>query len=830
MKRYDPSKIEAKWQKIWQNEKPYEAVDFDDARPKIYLAEMFPYPSAAGLHVGHVRNFTIVDVLTRFYGQLGYNVMRPFGYDTFGLPAENYAIKTGTAPQAVTTENIANFRNQAQRLGYAIDWSREISSSDPEYYRWTQWIFARLFERGLAYQKESDQWWCPVDKTVLANEQVEAGKCWRCGAEVEKKTMKQWFFKITAYADELLDNLDDLDWPDKIKTMQRNWIGKSVGAEIDFVIANEAKQSSGTTAGSLRVARDDGEIITRDDAIITVFTTRPDTIFGATFMVLAPEHHLVKQITTDQQRQKVNQYVEQTQKKSDIERQENKQKTGVFTGAYAINPATNEKIPIWVADYVLANYGEGAIMAVPAHDERDYEFAQKFNLPIIEVIKPQLSKTDLKNSIWTGEGIMVNSMQFDNQNSGTAREKIVKWLSKQGIGREKVNYRMRDWLISRQRYWGTPIPIAYDSKGQPHLIPDNQLPVLLPGVEDYKPDDSGRSALAKADDWPKVTIDGQEMTRETDTMDGYADSSWYLLRYADPHNTKRAFDAKKIDFWNPVDIYAGADHAVAHLLYVRFWTKFFADEGLIGFREPVKKLIYHGYVNAPDGQKMSKSKGNVIDPLDIIDNGYGADTLRTYEMFMGPMDQDVAWDIASVGGVFRFLNRIWNLTQDFIAQPNDKVDNELRRAQHKTVKKVTGDIKRLSLNTAIAALMEYLNTLAKNPKRINRENIEVLLKLLAPFAPHMANELFEQLGNKTVIDNAGWPEYDEKLTEDEQTTIAVQVNGKLRGEIKTARDASKTEVKTAALELENVQKFTDGKTIAKTIYVPNKIINLVPTD
>jgi leucyl-tRNA synthetase len=433
----------------------------------------------------------------------------------------------------------------------------------------------------------------------------------------------------------------------------------------------------------------------------------------------------------------------------------------------------------------------------------------------------------IHGKVWTGEGIMTNSDKFDGQNSAEAREKIVKWLAGHGIGREKVNYRMRDWLISRQRYWGTPIPIAYDGDGQPHLIPDDQLPVLLPEVKDYKPDDSGRSALAKADDWLTVTIDGQEMTRETDTMDGYADSSWYLLRYADPHNTKQVFDTKKVDFWNPVDIYAGADHAVAHLLYVRFWTKFFADEGLINFREPVKKLIYHGYVNGPDGQKMSKSKGNVIDPLDIIDNGYGADTLRTYEMFMGPMDQDVAWDIASVGGVFRFLTRVWNLTQGIIAQPNDKIDNELRRAQHKTIKKVTGDIKRLSLNTAIAALMEYLNTLTKNPARVNRENIESLLKLLALFAPHMTNELFEQLGNRTTIDRAGWPEYDDQYLVDDEITIAVQVGGKLRGEVKVARNASEAEIKKLALNLDNVQNFTKGKNIVKTIYVPGKILNIV---
>ena len=605
MDRYEPLKIEEKWQKIWEETEAFK-VSEEKGKPKMMLAEMFPYPSGAGLHVGHVRNFTIVDVLKRFYQQQRLNVMRPFGYDTFGLPAENYAIKTGTAPQEVTKTNIDNFRKQAKKLGFAIDWSREINTSSPEYYKWTQWCFLQLYKKGLAYQKESYQWWCPEDKTVLANEQVENGKCWRCGHEVEKKKMKQWFFKITEYADELLDEIDSLEWPDKIKTMQKNWIGRSTGAEIDFK--------------------------TEDNTKITVFTTRPDTIMGATFLVLAPEYPGLDFIVADDCKDAVMDYKAKALKKSEVERQENKEKTGVFTGSYAINPATKEKIPIWVADYVLAGYGTGAIMAVPAMDERDHEFAEKFDLPIVET---ELVDRDL-------------------------------------YGTPKTTYKMRDWLISRQRYWGCPIPIAYDKEGNPHPIPEDQLPVMIPEVKDYQPDDSGRSALAKAKDWLKVTIDGEEMTRETDTLDGYACSSWYLWRYASPHDKDAAWDKEAISYWEPVDYYVGADHAVAHLLYIRFWCKFFADQGYLPFREPIKRLLYNGYINAPDGKKMSKSKGNVIDPLDVINDGYGADTLRTYEMFIGPYDLDAAWDPRSVGGVYRFLNRCYNLVsaRDVFSRPS----------------------------------------------------------------------------------------------------------------------------------------------------------------
>ena len=784
MDRYEPLKIEAKWQKIWAETEAFKATE-ELGVPKMMLAEMFPYPSGAGLHVGHVRNFTIVDVLARFYRQQGLNVMRPFGYDTFGLPAENYAIKTGTAPQEVTKVNIANFRKQAKRLGYAIDWSREINTSDPEYYKWTQWCFLQLFKKGLAYQKESYQWWCPVDQTVLANEQVENGCCWRCGHEVEKKKMKQWFFKITEYADELLADIDALDWPEKIKTMQKNWIGRSVGAEIDFEVEGGAPA-------------------------ITVFTTRPDTIMGATFLVVAPEYPGLEALTNDDTREAVLAYKAEALKKSEIERQENKEKTGVFTGSYAINPATKERIPIYVADYVLAGYGTGAIMAVPAYDDRDREFAEKFDLPVVEA---ELVDRDM-------------------------------------YGTPKTTYRMRDWLISRQRYWGCPIPIAYDSEGEPHAIPEDQLPVIIPEVKDYKPDNSGRSALAKAKDWLKVEVFNEKtgkmemMTRETDTLDGYACSSWYLWRYASPHDTKAAWDREAISYWEPVDVYVGADHAVAHLLYIRFWCKFFADLGYLPFREPVKKLIYHGYINAPDGKKMSKSKGNVIDPLDVINDGYGADTLRTYEMFIGPVELDAAWDPRSVGGVYRFLNRCYNLlamqnpnSGPRPSGPSPRADGANSRAaalrnapnqdfcisiRNKTIKKVTTDIYKCQFNTAVAGLMEYVNELYKTGAC--HEDLVVLAKLLKPFAPHLASEMLERLNADDE-----WPKWDEKHLASDTVEVVVQVNGKLRAKLTVDADDLDDEEKVIGLALadEKVSKYVAGG-VKKTIFVKKaKLLNIV---
>ena len=800
MERYDPLKIEQKWQKIWADTEAFKAGPIDDDKPKKYVAEMFPYPSGAGLHVGHVRNFTIVDVLARFYAQQEMNVLRPFGYDTFGLPAENYAIKTGISPQSATATNIANFRKQAQKLGYAIDWSREINTSDPEYYRWTQWCFLQLYKAGLAYQKESYQWWCPVDQTVLANEQVENGKCWRCGHEVEKKKMKQWFFKITAYADELLDSIDEVEWPDKIKTMQKNWIGRSEGAKIDFEIKNH-------------------------DEKITVFTTRPDTIFGATFLVLAPEHPLLKTLVNDDTREAVESYCKAAIKKSEIERQENKDKTGIFTGSNAINPATGQEIPIWVADYVLSGYGTGAIMAVPAHDERDFEFAEKFDLPIKVVVeRPENSDDDSR--CYHGEGTLVNSEQFNDMRSEEAREQIVAWLEERGLGHAEVTYRMRDWLISRQRYWGCPIPIAYDKDGNPHPIPENQLPVMHPEVDDYQPDNTGRSPLAKAKDWLKVTLkdeDGNdiECTRETDTLDGYACSSWYLWRYVSPRDTEAAWDPEAIKYWAPTDVYVGGDHAVAHLLYIRFWCKFFADQGYLPFREPIKKLLYNGYINAPDGKKMSKSKGNVIDPLDVVESGYGADTLRTYEMFIGPYDQDAAWNTEAIGGVYRFLNRCWMLV--FTNETVTVDDSTNAPMRNQTIKKVTEDLHRNSFNTAVAALMEFVNHLYKSGK--SPADLAALAKLVKPFAPHLACEMLEKLNANDV-----WPTWDESALTADTVEVVVQVNGKLRARLDVSVDDADDPAKLEELAKAdpNVQKYLNGQEVRKIITPKNtKLVNIV---
>ena len=799
MERYNPTKIEEKWQKIWETEQAFRAEE--KGAEKMYLAEMFPYPSGAGLHVGHVRNFSIVDVLARFYAQNGKNVLRPFGYDTFGLPAENYAIKTGISPAEATKVNINNFRKQAKRLGFYIDWNREINTSDPEYYRWTQWCFLQLFKKGLAYQKESYQWWCPNDQTVLANEQVENGHCWRCGTEVEKKKMKQWFFKITAYADELLDEIDQLDWPEKIKTMQKNWIGRSEGANVKFKVKDQ-------------------------EDTIDIFTTRLDTICGATFLVLAPEHPKIPDLITKDREEEVKNYCAAAIKKSEIERQENKEKTGVFTGSFAINPVTKEEIPIWISDYVLINYGDGAVMAVPGHDERDFAFASKYQLEIKTVVKPAELNTQSENQdgdalqCFHDRGILVNSGKYDNLTSKEAESQILSDLG-EAVVSKKVTYRMRDWLISRQRYWGCPIPISYDKDGQPHAIPEDQLPVVLPEVSDYRPDKTGRSALAKAEDWLKVTINGEEMIRETDTLDGYACSSWYLWRYASPHSTSSAWNQDAVKYWEPLDVYCGADHAVAHLLYIRFWCKFFADQGYLPFREPVKKLLYNGYINAPDGKKMSKSKGNVIDPLDVIDSGYGADTLRTYELFIGPYNEDAAWSTTAIGGVYRFLNRCFNLA---INQQNDRLHSgtSTQLIRHKTIKKVTEDIANTNFNTAVAALMEYVNKLYKTGA--STEDVIILAKLLKPFAPHLASEILE----KEEADDK-WPEYNETYLVSDTVQLIVQVNGKVRAKLEINSDdlADQEKIKELAMSQENVQKYLNGE--PKKIIMPKgaKLINIV---
>ena len=808
---YNFQEIEKRVQEQWRKDKVYRVAE-DTSKKPFYVLDMFPYPSGAGLHVGHPLGYIASDIFSRYKHLRGFNVLHPMGYDAFGLPAEQYAIQTGQHPEKTTEENTARYREQLDKIGFSYDWEREIRTCDPNYYKWTQWIFREMYKKGLAYRKESYQWWCDNDKTVLANEQVENGRCWRCGEEVSKKQMTQWFFKITAYADELLADIDNLDWPEKIKTMQRNWIGKSEGAEVEFKIADgEAKGEK-----------------------IKVFTTRPDTIFGVTFLTIAPEHELLEKLSTDLTREKLEEYKKKSLKKSEIERQENKEKTGIFTGSYAINPANGKKIPIWVSDYVLGGYGEGAVMAVPAHDERDFEFAKKFDLDIIKVVeKPEDMADD--DSCYHGEGIMVNSGEFNGQKSEDVREQILGWLEESGIGRSKTTYKMRDWLISRQRYWGCPIPIAYDKDGKEHLIPEEQLPVMLPTLSDFKPDDSGKSALAKSKEFITVEINGEKMTRETDTMDGYACSSWYLLRYADPRNSKQAWDPELVNYWAPVDYYVGGDHAVAHLLYIRFWTHVFRDLGLTNFAEPVKKLLYHGYINAEDGSKMSKSKGNTIDPLEVIDQGYGADSLRTYEMFIAPYEVDASWDSRGIAGVYRFLNRVWVLVQEFIEseKSTENLSNftEVQKIQHKTIKKVTEDFHRESLNTAVAALMEFVNELYKLKLEGFSNDwqfvLEDLLKMLVPFAPHISSELWQQLGNDDFIEKSGWPKWNQELLKTDEIQIIVQVNGKLRGKIKVSANSEKDEVLAIAKVEDNVSKFLQDKEILKEIFIPNKLINFV---
>jgi len=809
MKRYNPSEIEPKWQSIWEEQKVNQ-VQMDKTKQKIYVSGMFPYPSGAGLHAGHFFSYSIVDAIARFHRQHGRNVLNPMGWDTFGLPAENYAIKTGMAPSVATATNIENFKKQFKRMGVSIDWSREVNTSDPEYYRWTQWIFTKFFERGLAYQKESMQWWCPIDKTVLANEQVEAGKCWRCGNEVEKKSMKQWFFKITDYADSLLDEIEDLDWPTKIKTAQTNWIGKSQGAEVQFKI-------------------DEFE------DYLTVFTTRPDTLFGATFLVVAPEHPMLGKIMTDECRAVVEEYVKISTKKSEIERMnDSREKTGVFTGRFAVNPASGEKVQIWVADYVLSGYGTGAIMAVPAHDERDFAFAEKFKLPIIEVLEKPAEYDE--EAVYHGEGIMINSSVFNGKNSSDVREEIVAWLEHEGTGKSQTTYKMRDWLISRQRYWGAPIPVIHCEDHGAVAVPETDLPVVLPEIADYAPRGNGKSVLGSVDSWVNAPCPtcGKPGKRETDTLDGYACSSWYLLRYTDPNNTEQAWDPEAANYWAPVDYYIGGDHAVAHLLYVRFWSHVFKDMGLTIFKEPIKKLIYHGYINAEDGTKMSKSKGNVVDPIDVIDQGYGADTLRTYVLFMGPVELDAVWDSKGIAGVYRFLNRVWVLAQEYLE--SDKAfngnDEAVRRIQHKTVRRVTDDINRQSFNTAISGLMEYTNELYKLKvdgfsDEAWRDALMTMAQLIAPFAPHISEELNSILGSDKLVQNTSWPTWDASLIVDEKMTIIVQVNGKLRAKLEVAKGTSDEDVKKQAVEAENVVNFVGNKKPTKIIYVPGRLVSIV---
>ena len=832
MRRYNPTEIEQKWQNKWEADGTY-AVDFNDTtRPKYYSLSMLPGITGAGIHIGHGRTFQFADIKARFKRQQGYNVYHPIGWDSFGLPVENYAIKVGKTPRVAHDEAKVHFKEQLKRLGFSYDWTKEISTADPEYYKWTQWIFTQLYKHDLAYQKEQPQWWCETDNTVLANEQVEGGKCWRCGNPVTKRNLKQWFFRITAYADEILEATDALDWTEMVKTMQKNWIGRSVGAEVEFAVSGQ-------------------------DSKITVFTTRPDTLFGATYVALAPEHPLISQLVNSDTREKVEAYIQASQQKSDVERQENKEKTGVFTGSYVINPVNGQKLPIWVADYVLGGYGTGAVMAVPAHDERDFAFAEKFDLPIVQVIDKPEHSADA--GCYSGEGELINSGQFNGTRSEDAREQIVAWLEQQNSGRSKTTYKMRDWLISRQRYWGAPIPIVHVDGRAPIAVADECLPVILPEVENFKPTGGNTSVLAQVDYWVRVWVDVEtgktvpitenkpdgdnwvEGRRETDTLDGYACSSWYFLRYLDPHNDNEAWNPERINHWMPVDYYNGADHAVAHLLYSRFWMRFFYKLGLVPTPEPFKRMMYNAYIMAPDGQKMSKSKGNVIDPMEIMDSGYGADALRVYEMFIAPYDMDAPWDPRGVPGTYRFLNRAWNLVQEFVDKnPNDSLDanektaQELLRLTHLTIKKVTRDIEDEKFNTAVASMMEMVNGLYKIKESHGigasdewRFALESLIQILAPFAPHITEELWHEMGHDDTVHVGHWPKWDEKYLKSSVMTIIVQVNGKLRAKLELPSDMDKQGVEAAALADENVQKFTNNKPPKKMVYVPGKLVNIV---
>ena len=817
MQRYNPKDIETKWQQAWEESKIYQASD-DSSKPKKYILEFFPYPSGAAMHLGHVRNYSIGDAIVRFNRMKGYNVLHPMGWDAFGLPAENYAIKTGISPRQAIDQNTTRFKEQLIQMGFSYDWSREIDSTDPNYYRWTQWFFLLLLRKGLAYQKESLQWWCSTDKTVLANEQVEAGLCWRCGNKVEKKLLKQWFFKITDYADRLLDDLEDLDWSEAIKAMQRNWIGRSKGAEITFSVAETSSE-------------------------ITVFTTRPDTLYGATFLVLAPENPLVALITTRDQKDAVTNYVDAAQAKTEIERQEtDREKTGVFTGAFAINPINGQQLPIWIADYVLAGYGTGAIMAVPAHDERDNAFAKKFELPITRVVKNDEPDYECTHA----EGEMINSDKYDGLPSHEAREKLVADLDKQGSGHEVINYRIRDWLISRQRYWGAPIPIIHCPKDGAVAVPEDQLPVLLPEVTSFLPSGDGRSPLANVPEFVNTTCPtcGGPAERETDTMDGFACSSWYFLRFADPHNFLEPFDKEKMKQWLPVNEYiGGAEHAVMHLLYARFWTKVMQDEGLIDFSEPFTSLRNQGMILAPDGNKMSKSKGNTIEPGSLIDQGYGADSIRVLALFIGPYNQSVNWSVEGMGGSYRFLQRVWTLTQEFLAKNDAAVGSavdstlaeaDILRVTHKAIKKVSHDLTELNFNTAISAQMEALNALYKLKDQDEFTNletwryaIETLLQLLAPFAPHIAEELWQKMGHEESIHTSQWPIHDEALLSEDNVTVVVQINGKVRAELVVASDADEQFIVAAAQTNPKISALLNGQELKKTIYVPHKLVNFV---
>jgi len=796
--------VEQKWQQYWEQNKTFKTSE-DEGKKKFYALDMFPYPSGAGLHVGHPEGYTATDILSRMKRMQGYNVLHPMGWDAFGLPAEQYALDTGNDPAEFTEHNINNFRRQIKALGFSYDWDREINTTDPTYYKWTQWIFTKLYEHGLAYVDEVAVNWCPALGTVLANEEVIDGKSERGGHPVERRPMRQWVLKITAYAERLLADLEDLDWPESIKEMQRNWIGRSEGAEVTFAI--------------------DGH-----DQSFTVFTTRPDTLYGATYAVLAPEHKLVDQITVAEQREAVEAYLEQAKRKSDLERTDlAKEKTGVFTGAYAINPVNGERLPIWIADYVLISYGTGSIMAVPAHDERDYEFAKTFDLPIKQVI----AGGDISKEAYAGDGEHINSGMLDGLNKEQAISKMIEWLEAEGKGNRKVTYRLRDWLFSRQRYWGEPIPILHLEDGTMKVVPEAELPIILPKTKEIKPSGTGESPLANITDWIN-TVDsetGQKARRETNTMPQWAGSCWYFLRFIDPHNDKAMADPEKLKEWLPIDIYiGGAEHAVLHLLYSRFWHKFLYDIGVVPTKEPFQKLFNQGMILGENNEKMSKSKGNVVNPDDIV-NSHGADTLRMYEMFMGPLDASIAWSTKGLDGARRFLDRVYRLFINDSGELNDKIVDTskvtgMERVYHQTVKKVTEDYEGLRFNTGISQLMVFINE-AYKADVLPKKYMEDFVKMLSPIAPHIAEELWEKLGHTETIAYEKWPTYDESKLVDDEVEIVLQVNGKNKEKMLIASDATKEQMEELALANEIIKELIEGKTIVKMIAVPGKLVNIV---
>lgn len=800
---FNHKEVEKKWQKYWEENKTFK-TGTDKEKKNFYALDMFPYPSGQGLHVGHPEGYTATDIVSRMKRMQGYNVLHPMGWDAFGLPAEQYALNTGNSPREFTKKNINNFRRQIKSLGLSYDWDREVNTTDPSYYKWTQWIFEQLYKRGLAYEAEVPVNWSPDLGTVVANEEVIDGKTERGGFPVIRKPMRQWVLKITAYADRLIDDLEDLDWPEAIKEQQRNWIGRSIGASIRFAV--------------------DG----KKDTSIEVFSTRPDTIFGASALVLAPEHELVSELTTAENKEAVDAYVKEVSHKSDLERTDlAKTKSGVFTGSYVINPVNSEKVPVWIADYVLATYGTGAVMVVPAHDDRDYEFATKFGLDIVPVI----DGGDITKEAYTGDGIHINSDFLNGLEKQEAMDKMIKWLENEGCGEKKVNYRLRDWLFSRQRYWGEPIPVIHWEDGETTLVPEEELPLMLPKTNDIKPSGTGESPLANLDDWVNVVDEnGRKGKRETNTMPQWAGSSWYFLRYIDPHNSEALADYEKLKEWLPTDLYVGgAEHAVLHLLYARFWHKFLYDIGVVPTKEPFQKLVNQGMILGSNHEKMSKSKGNVVNPDDIVEQ-YGADTLRLYEMFMGPLDASIPWSEEGLSGANKFINRIWNLLVDENNNLRDRVttlnDGKLDKIYNETVKKVTEDFEEMRFNTAISQMMVFVNNANKSDS-LPLEYVEGFVKLIAPVVPHIAEELWNKLGHEESITYAAWPTFDEAKLVEANVEIVVQILGKVRQHLTISKDTTKEEMEKLALADPKIQELLEGKEIKKVIAVPGKLVNIV---